>query len=346
MACCSGDIQFVKDILRIPSVRQQLELNSYVPLREVAEYQKFPHCAEVLDAILLPFHIAAVFGHIEIVELCLDMGIDISATFNLTFDGDALRYGKGTGLRKETNWTALMAAARNGWSNTVMLLVDRGADVLAGTTTEEAKFDPETALSMAARKCYYSCLLPLVSWYNRRNCPLNESGKRSAVREASTGGNTECIRLLLQHGSDVNDLCSHGYTPVIRAAQYGHFSAIKVLTQHDADLNARTKKGYTALMAASMYGYYECMQTLLQFGADITLASTEEGYTAIHYAAKNGHAKCVALLVRYGGDINRQTPRGDTPLDCLIINQGLQSELKSECQKSLETMGATSGRPR
>jgi cytohesin len=309
----------------------------------VAEYQKLPHCAEVLDAVLLPLHVAAVFGHIEIVGLCLDMGIVINATFNLTFDGDALPYGRGTGLRKEKNWTALMAAARNGWSNTVMLLVDRGADVLAGT---KAKFDPETALSMAARKGHYSCLLPLVSWYNRRNCPLNESGKRSAVREASTGGDTECIRLLLQHGLDVNDPGDHGHTPVMRAAQFGHFSAVELLAQHNADLNARTNKGHTALTSASINGHYECMQTLLQFGADITLASTEGGYTAIHYAAMNGHAKCVALLVRYGDDINKQTRKGTTPLDCLIRNQQLQSELKSECQKSLETMGASSGRPR
>jgi hypothetical protein len=185
MACCSGDLEFVKDMLRADCVRQQLKLRSYVPLREVAEYQNLPHGAELLDAVLLPLHIAALFGHIGIVSLCLDMGIDINATFNLTFDGSVIGtcLDDGVDLAKEANWTALMAAARNGWSNTVMLLLDRGADVLGETTVEKYEVRSETALMMAASKGHFSCLLHLVSWYNRQGLPLDEKEKTSASKQ-------------------------------------------------------------------------------------------------------------------------------------------------------------------
>jgi ankyrin repeat protein len=139
---------------------------------------------------------------------------------------------------------------------------------------------------------------------------------------------------------------SFGITPIIWSAEHGNVSAVELLARHKANVNARTSEGHTALMWASMNGHYRCIQTLLQFRADITLDFTRSGWAAIHYAAWKGHAECVALLVRHGDDINRETRSGDTPLDCVISNHGLQSKLRSECEKSLKLMGATSGRLR
>ena len=348
MACCSGDVQFVEDVLRIDTVRQQLELRSRVPLRAMAKYQKISYSTELVDALLLPLHVAAVFGHIQIVKLCLDMGTNINATFNLTFEHQTVYNIDRQNLDnrvEESNWTALMAAARNGWSDVVRLLIIRGADVLVETVIENAEDGSETALKMAATKGQYHCLNELATWYRLRELPLDQEGKLSALHVAAAGGHVECVYLLLHGGSNVNHRGQRGLTPVMYAAQYGQVSAVIVLAEHDADLNARTVDGDTALMGAAMNGHHKCMETLLQLGVDIKITTLDSGWAAIHHAAAHGSAECVALLIQLGDDINRQTHAGDTPLDCVVNNHELQNELKRECQRSLKSMGATSARP-
>ncbi|RMD79282.1 MAG: ankyrin repeat domain-containing protein, partial [Lentisphaerae bacterium] len=49
--------------------------------------------------------------------------------------------------------------------------------------------------------------------------------------------------------------------------QNGHVDVVKILLEHGADVNAKCKKGKTALMFASEKGYQEIVELLKDAGA-------------------------------------------------------------------------------
>src|SRR5437016_12508243 len=61
--------------------------------------------------------------------------------------------------------------------------------------------------------------------------------------EASRTGNVEAIKVLLDHGADVNRKETlRETTALMWATSEGHPAAIRLLIQHGADVNARTKQ--------------------------------------------------------------------------------------------------------
>ena len=58
---------------------------------------------------------------------------------------------------------------------------------------------------------------------------------------ASRTGNVEAIKVLLDHGAEVNAKETlRGTTPLMWAADEGHAAAIQLLIQHGADIKARS----------------------------------------------------------------------------------------------------------
>src|SRR3974390_751061 len=59
--------------------------------------------------------------------------------------------------------------------------------------------------------------------------------------EAARTGNVDAIKVLLDHGADVNAKeTQRGTTPLMWAADEGHAAAIKVLIEHGADIKAQS----------------------------------------------------------------------------------------------------------
>ena len=62
--------------------------------------------------------------------------------------------------------------------------------------------------------------------------------------EAARTGNVEAMKVLLDHGADVNAKETlRGTTPLMWAADEGHAAAIKLLIDHGADIKARSDPG-------------------------------------------------------------------------------------------------------
>ena len=58
---------------------------------------------------------------------------------------------------------------------------------------------------------------------------------------ASRTGNVEAMKVLLDHGADVNAKETlRGTTPLMWAADEGHAAAVQFLIEHGADINARS----------------------------------------------------------------------------------------------------------
>jgi hypothetical protein len=126
---------------------------------------------------------------------------------------------------------------------------------------------------------------------------------------------TAVLALLLKHGARTEVKSLHlGQTPLLCASINGNTEAIRVLLDHGADINASDNEGCTALHFAAESGNHEAIRELLGLGADIT-ASDIEGWTALHCAAHCGNHEAVKLLVEKGADTFAISHNADTPLD-------------------------------
>ncbi|KAG8622889.1 hypothetical protein KVT40_009400 [Elsinoe batatas] len=111
------------------------------------------------------------------------------------------------------------------------------------------------------------------------------------------------MRLLLNHGAEVNKQDSHGITPLHMAAHNGNTEAITTLLEHTADPNIADWSGRTPLLVAVKQGHRIAVTLLLKAAADIHWKDNS-GHSALHVAVQVGSEKIVSILLSHGADIN------------------------------------------
>ena len=75
------------------------------------------------------------------------------------------------------------------------------------------------------------------------------------------------LRLLLEHGADINAQGLNGWAPLHRASYLGSLKFVRLLLEHGADVEAKDNGGKTALQVAAQYGRDEIMKLLREHGA-------------------------------------------------------------------------------
>ncbi len=107
-------------------------------------------------------------------------------------------------------------------------------------------------------------------------------------------GHISNVESLLQNSNvDPNLQTEYGETPLIVASTWGQKDMVRLLLEHGADLNLQTEQG-TALMVASMLGDLDMVAFLLKRGADPDIQWGE--YTALDFASMLGELDVVRLL--------------------------------------------------
>ena len=85
------------------------------------------------------------------------------------------------------------------------------------------------------------------------------------------------IEALLKAGADANERLPNGETALMMASRTGNVAAMKVLLDHGADVNAKeTLRGTTALMWAAAQGHPAAVQLLIERGADVSARSNPD----------------------------------------------------------------------
>jgi uncharacterized protein len=110
-------------------------------------------------------------------------------------------------------------------------------------------------------------------------------------------GHREIAKFLLSVGADVNQVAKNPIqiSPIHSAVSSKDLEMVKLLVDHGADVNARQQKGFTPLQGAAGSGDLDIMKLLLQNGAD-PAARDEEGRTAADVAASHGHPEAAEYL--------------------------------------------------
>lgn len=127
---------------------------------------------------------------------------------------------------------------------------------------------------------------------------VNDAGGvgTTALMEASLRNRAKKVLLLLENGADkevVED--SFGCNALTFACLSGSFEVVRILLDHGGNVNAQDRLSRTALMAAAASGNIGAVLLLMANGADALLES-KFGTTAADLAAIEGHTEILALL--------------------------------------------------
>jgi ankyrin repeat protein len=128
---------------------------------------------------------------------------------------------------------------------------------------------------------------------------------RSPLYYVASMGAFQLTSLLIHNGADINEVPpSASDDTVLQEAIYKkHKAIVKLLLEHGADINAQGGWYGNALQEAGMAGDREVVQLLIRTGAQV---NAEGGYygTALQAATFLGHLNILQLFLDSGADVN------------------------------------------
>lgn len=220
------------------------------------------------------------------------------------------------------SYTVLACAARNGKTDAVRLLLDKGADINKRWGGYRFGFWNPTPLIFAAREGRTDTVKLLLDRGANFNL-ASDFGGWKALTLAAGGGHNEIVKLLLDKGAPVNETNDNGLTPLIYAAGSGRLEAVKILLARGADINAQNLNGVTALSNAARYGRSEIVRLLVDSGADIdaALVALESGASAAKDpSAATQYKQGIKALERYAKKQEAAPPQASGPAAAAFVS--------------------------
>ncbi|KAI5270996.1 hypothetical protein E4T47_05701 [Aureobasidium subglaciale] len=202
--------------------------------------------------------------HLELVKLLVHNGVDIS-------------------FKSQLRAGAINIACERGSHELIAYLISQGADV--------NDIDDGVLLEVAA-KGDVEILKLLVGRFST-----------SMMKKVCSSGRTNSVRLLLEHGIDVESTEQDHGGLLHDACIHDNEELVKLLLDQRADVNARGGLFGTALQAAADYPSTSMVELLLEFGADLNILGGEHG-SALSAASMYGSLEMVRILLEYGANVN------------------------------------------
>ena len=212
----------------------------------------------------------------------------------------------------------LHAAVDKQHADTVLLLLERGADV------EFRSSNGQTPLYMASSRGHTTIVQSLISHSADLNAECdNNYGPWHVVWTpllvATRNGRLEAVRVLLESVADMNYQDNLGKSVMHLALRHPSTDLAKLLLSSGANPNALDRWGNTAMHDASSSGQIRFIKLLLVYGANVN-SRNKSGWSPLHYAARGGHLRVVRLLLEYGAEMNAQEGGFWTPLHLAAFN--------------------------
>ena len=257
---------------------------------------------------------AAAFGSPEAVRMLIEAGADINA--KNSFDATALMWAAGDPVKartliehgadvnarsKQGRTALIIAAGHDGNSETVRLLLEKGADARMKDSLDI------TPLQMAAAAGDLESVRLLLE----KGLDVNAADKagNTALLVAAGSDNPALVKLLLAKGANVNAANTFSgtvkfgpialvhLTPLMLAVPHSSPPMVKMLLDAGANVNEKDVRGMTPLMLAvgSDTQDAEVVKLLLAAKADVN-AHSNVGETALDWALKYNNPDVLETL--------------------------------------------------
>ncbi|XP_025856920.2 2-5A-dependent ribonuclease [Vulpes vulpes] len=230
-----------------------------------------------------PFIVAGIVGNVKLLKLFLSKGADVN-------ECDA------------NGFTAFMEAAVNCRVEAIRFLYENGANVNLSRRTKEdqkrLKKGGATALMDAAEHGHVDVVKILLDEMGADVNACDNMGRNALIHvfRSSDGRNMEgIIRLLLDHGADVNVRGEKGKTPLILAVEKKHLGLVQMLLEQEhTEVDDTDSEGNTALLLAVQYRLEEIVKLLCNKGANMDCGEL------VMIARRNYDSSLARLLLSYG----------------------------------------------
>jgi len=187
----------------------------------------------------------------------------------------------------------LIQAAADGDTETVIALLDEGADV------DWQGDDGRTPVMAATVGNHVDTVRALID--AEANVDIRDARLDNPFLYAGAEGLLDILRLTIEAGADPTITNRFGGTALIPASERGHVDVVReLLTNSDVDVDHVNNLGWTALLEAIVLSngderHQQIVQLLVDHGADISIGD-KDGVTPLDHARSRGFTEIVRIL--------------------------------------------------
>ncbi|KFB34853.1 AGAP004244-PA-like protein [Anopheles sinensis] len=217
-----------------------------------------------------------------------------------------------------TGETALTTACANGHTETVTILLSRGA-------TAEVRNRKEMApLLIAVKEGHWAIVERLLQHHT--DCEQTEANGKTALMIAAEEGHVGIIELLLSRGASLTAQDKDGLTALSWACLRGKQQAAKCLLERGADKQHADGTGRTPLDLAAYQGSASLVQMLLDHGAQIEHVDIN-GMRPLDRAIACRNVQVVQVFLKRGAKLGPATwamANGKPEIMLILLNKLLE----------------------